>query len=167
MKQRGGNGLAAFLTSCLVVGLVTGAAPVSADTDIVTRIDPATGKVLVAPGDSALAGDVTAGPPNPNPPTYTLLRYTENYSYLASPANRTDFYDPVKYIPPNPADPASYLSFGGEIRERFVYSHNQAFGVTGSHENYYLLQVVTLHADLHGSASTCSFVASGTKKGLE
>jgi hypothetical protein len=61
MKQRGCNGLAAFLTSCLVVGLVTGAAPVSADTDIVTPIDPTTGKVLVAPGDSALAEDVTAG----------------------------------------------------------------------------------------------------------
>jgi hypothetical protein len=71
MKQSGGNGLAAFLTSCLVVGLVTGAAPVSADSDIVTPIDPATGEVLVAPGDSALAGDVTFGPPKPNPPPYT------------------------------------------------------------------------------------------------
>jgi len=149
MKQSAGNGLAAFLAFCLVVGQVTGAAPVSADTDMVTPIDPATGKVLVAPGDSALAGDVTAGPPNPNPPPYTLLRYTENYSYLANPANRTDFFDPVKYIPLNPADPASYLSFGGEIRERFEYYLNQAFGVAGPHVNYYLLQLMELHADLH------------------
>lgn len=51
----------------------------------------------MAPGDSALAGDVTARPPNPNPPPYTLLRYTENYSYLGNPDNRTDFFDPVKY----------------------------------------------------------------------
>lgn len=149
MKRNGGNGLTMLLISCLVVGLITGEAPASADTENVTPIDPATGKVLVPPEDSSLAEDVTSGPPNPNPPPYTLLRYTEDYSYLANPANRTDFFDPVKYIPLNPTDPASYLSLGGEIRERFEHYNNQSFGTTGPHENDYLLQRVTLHAYLH------------------
>ena len=153
MKQHRRSGLPALLTTCLVVGLVVGlvavAAPALAETDEVTPIDPSSGKVLVAPEDSALAEDVTAGPPNPHPPPYTLLRYTEIYTYLANPANRQDFFDPVKYIPLNLTDPASYLSFGGEIRERFEFYANQAFGVAGPHENDYLLQRVTLHADLH------------------
>ncbi len=129
MKQRGGDGLAAFLTSCLVVGLVTGAAPVSADTDTVTLIDPATGKVLAAPGDSELAGDATAGPPNPKPPPYTLLRYTENYSYLANPPDRTDFFDPVKSLQTFSFEIGKEyelsLSFNRRQFEGFVLTHCQ------------------------------------------
>lgn len=149
MERNGGNGLTVLLICCLVVGLFTGGVPALADTDNITPIDPATGKVLVPPGDSALAEDVTSGPPNPKPPPYTLLRYTEDYSYLANPANRTDFFDPVKYIPLNTADPASYLSLGGEIRLRFEHYTNQSFGTTGPRENNYLLQRVTLHAFVH------------------
>ena len=149
MKRKYGGGLTVLSISCLVLGLIAGEAPALAGTDQVTPIDPATGKVLVAPEDSALAEDVTSGPPNPNPPPYTLLRYTEDYSYLANPAHRTDFFDPVKYMALNPGDPASYLSFGGEIRERYEHYNNQAFGTTGPHENDYFLQRVTLHAYLH------------------
>lgn len=117
--------------------------------DEVTPIDPVTGKVLVAPGDSILAEDITSGPPNPKPPPYTLLRYTEHYSYLADPAKHTDFFDPVKYIPLDSGNKESYLSLGGEIRERFEHYNNQAFGVKGPDENDYLLQRITLHGDLH------------------
>ena len=28
-----------------------------------------------------------------------MLRFDENYSCLANPANRTDWFDPIKYIP--------------------------------------------------------------------
>jgi hypothetical protein len=35
----------------------------------------------------------------PIPPAYTLTRYDEDYSFLANPANRTDPFDVIKYIP--------------------------------------------------------------------
>jgi Alginate export len=35
----------------------------------------------------------------PVSPTYTLLRYDEDYSFLANPANRTEPLDVIKYIP--------------------------------------------------------------------
>ncbi len=103
----------------------------------------------VLPEDSILSEYVTFGPPNPNPPPYTLLRYNEQYSYLADPALRTDFFDPVKYIPLNPYNPESYVSFGGEIRERYENYVNQYFGTSYPVDNSYLLQRITLHADVH------------------
>jgi len=54
--------------------------------------------------------------PNP-PPAYKLLRYEEDYSYLKDPSCRTDFWDPIKYIPLWRHDDW-YVSFGGEVRER-------------------------------------------------
>ncbi|MGB9154451.1 MAG: alginate export family protein [Alphaproteobacteria bacterium] len=135
----------------LLLGLGIGThAAFAASADSVQTIDPVTGKSLVTPQDSALSEDVNEGPPNAQPPPYTILRYTENYSYLANPANRSDFFDPAKYIPLNPSDPYSYLSFGGEMRERFEDYRNQSFGtISGLHDNDYLLQRITLDTDLH------------------
>jgi hypothetical protein len=134
----------------LAVGCVPRITPaLAASADDVTPIDPSTGKILVAPQDSAIAEDINSGPPNPQPPPYALLRFTENYSYLADPANRTDVFDPVKYIPLNPDDSRSYLSLGGEIRERFEHFDNESFGVAGPHEDDYLLQHIDLSGDLH------------------
>ena len=45
----------------------------------------------LGPGSEAIAGS--------DVPTYKLLRYDEDYSYLKDPARRTDFWDPIKYIP--------------------------------------------------------------------
>ncbi|MGZ4953483.1 MAG: alginate export family protein [Methylobacter sp.] len=119
--------------------------------DEVTPIDPVTGKVMVTPQDSSLSEYVTSGPPNPNPPPYTLLRYTERYSYLADPSKRSDIFDSFKYISLKKDNPESYLSLGGEIRERFEHYNNQAFGVRGPKDNSYDLQRILLHADLHAN----------------
>ena len=45
----------------------------------------------LGPGSEAIAGS--------DVPTYKLLRYDEDYSDLKDPARRTDFWDPIKYIP--------------------------------------------------------------------
>ena len=104
----------------------------------------------VDPGESILSEYVPEGAPDPNPPPYTLLRYNERYDYLADPRNHHDFFDPVKYIPLDADDQQSYLSFGGELRERYENLHNATFGPTASPANQsYLLQRVTLDADLH------------------
>src|ERR1700744_5163775 len=95
--------------------------------------DPGTqpGPFVVAPEDSILSEYTPQVPPNPNPPRYTLLRFNEDYSYLADPKDRTDLFDPLKYIPLNPDDRYSYLSLGGAIRERYEHYTNQNFGLPG------------------------------------
>ena len=108
------------------------------------------GPATVNPSESILSEYTPQAPPNPNAPPYTLLRFNEDYSYLANPKNRTDLFDALKYIPLDPADPHSYLSFGGEIRERYEHYTNPGFGVPGrpGHDDYDL-QRITLDADLH------------------
>src|SRR6185369_1906959 len=64
--------------------------------------------------------------------------------------NRTDPFDPIKYIPLDSDDPKTYLSLGGELRERFEHFTNPGFGVPPNpHEDNYLLQRIAIHADLH------------------
>lgn len=126
--------------------------------DYVQPYDPDSGKVLVRPQDSILAEDVPVGAPNPKPPPYTLLRYTERYDHLAGSALRTDPFDRYKYIPLDDANPARYLSLGGEIRARYEHYVNPAFGIAGVDEDHYGLQRIMLHADLHATERLRFFV---------
>lgn len=122
----------------LVAGLSLPALAAAAPADLsVPTVDPA---------ESILSEYVPQAAPDPNPPPYTLLRYNERYDYLAAPQNRTDFFDPVKYIPLSASDQQSYLSLGGELRERYENLHRAGFGAANQS---YLLQRVTLGADLH------------------
>ena len=47
--------------------------------------------------------------------TYNLLRENDDWSFLADPSLRRDFWDPVKYIPLGCE--ACYVSLGGEVRQ--------------------------------------------------
>jgi len=76
------------------------------------------------------------------------LRYDEDYSFLNDPARRTDFLDPLKYIPLDGSG-EFYLGFGGEARERYEYFHNSLWGQGPQDDDGYLLQRYMLHADLH------------------
>jgi len=113
----------------------------------------------VDPSESINAEYTPQAPPNQKPPPYTLLRFNEDYRYLSSPQNRTDLFDPLKYIPLNPNDANSYLSFGGEIRERFEHFTHPGFGLFDApgHDDY-LLQRITLSADLHLNKNIRFFV---------
>lgn len=82
------------------------------------------------------------------PPPFRLLRFQEDYSYLADPAKRVDPFDPIKYFPLGLGDPRYFLSFGGGLRERYEYNHEPGFG-TRVRDNDYALQRLTLIADLH------------------
>jgi len=103
----------------------------------------------VNPAESIVSEYVNQAAPDPNPPPYTLLRYNERYDYLADPKNRRDFFDPVKYIALNPRDQQSYLSLGGELRERYENAHNAGFGTAEDHNTSYLLQRLSFDVDLH------------------
>ena len=82
-----------------------------------------------------------------SPPPYSFLRYDEDYRYLRDPAARSDPWDPVKYVPL--ASPTTYVSLGGEIRERFESYSAANFGVPGPTSDSYLLHRILLHADVH------------------
>jgi hypothetical protein len=83
------------------------------------------------------------------PPAYKLLRFTEDYACLSNVANRSDWLDPIKYIPLRTNDPYWYLTLGGEVRERFEGNYDPNFGIGGVGSDSYWLQRVTLLGDLH------------------
>src|SRR6202161_242006 len=98
----------------------------------------------VNPSESIIAPYTPQAPPNPLAvPPYTLLRFNEDYHYLANPENRTDPLDVLKYIPLNPNDSYSYLSLGGSIRERYEDFSNPGFGTmrSPSHDEYDLQRI--------------------------
>ena len=82
-----------------------------------------------------------------SPPPYGLNRADEDYRYLSDRANRTDFWDPVKYVPFTGTG-SWYLSLGGEARERFEYFNHPNWG-QGTRDHGYLLQRYFFHGDVH------------------
>jgi hypothetical protein len=104
--------------------------------------------LLMAVPTLAQGADMNAETPAP-PPAYKALRFDEDYSSLTNQANRTDWLDPVKYIPLRPDAPLWYLSFGGELRERFEGNYDPNFGIDGAGSDSYLLQRITLLTDAH------------------
>ena len=94
--------------------------------------------------------------------TYSLLRENEDWSFLADPSLRADFWDPIKYIPLGCE--ACYVSFGGEIREAFEQVGNDNWGKQ-RYMNAFLLQRYMLHSDWHLGGNFRIFVQ--LKSGLE
>lgn len=78
--------------------------------------------------------------------TYNLLRENDDWSFLAVPSLRSDFWDPIKYIPLGCE--ACYVSFGGEIREAFEQVGNDNWGKQ-PYMNAFLLERYMLHSDWH------------------
>src|SRR5689334_17002089 len=75
----------------------------------------------------------------PSEPRYSLTRYDDDFSYLRDSACHNDFWDSLKYIPFN-SQRDWYLSFGGEIRERYERFHNPLWGQQPQSPGGYLLQ---------------------------
>lgn len=84
----------------------------------------------------------------PSVPSYELNRADEDYRYLRDPGRRTDFWDPIKYLPLN-GNGSWYLSIGGEARERYEYFKNSNWGQGSQDTGGYFLQRYFLHGDLH------------------
>jgi len=84
----------------------------------------------------------------PARPPFNSLRYDEDYSFLTVPAQRTEFWDGVKYIPVA-GGRAGFVSFGGEARERFEAYENEFFSTNPNADNAYFLQRYLFHADYH------------------
>jgi hypothetical protein len=81
-------------------------------------------------------------------PAYKKLRYEEDWSVLRAPRLRTDRFDSLKYIPIT-EDGAAWLSLGGEVRERYEYTGDPAWGDDPQDANGVFLQRYVLHGDLN------------------
>lgn len=106
---------------------------------------------------SALA---QASPPTVAP-FYKFLRYEEDYRYLRDTSARSDWWDPIKYIALGSEN--TYLSLGGEIRERFESYSAPNFGVPGPKADSYMLHRILVHADLHAGNYLRGFVQLGNQ----
>ncbi len=93
---------------------------------------------------------------------YSLLRENEDWSFLSDPANRDDFWDPIKYIPLGTH--GSYVSLGGEIREAFEQVKNDNWGKQ-NYTNTFFLERYMFHSDWHVGKWFRAFVQ--LKSGLE
>lgn len=110
----------------------------------------------------AVISPARADPADFIPPPYKSLRYEEDYRYLEDPAHRTDFWDPIKFIPLSQS-PSIYLSLGGELRERFEYYSAPGFHLEDERSNGYLLHRLMLHADLHLGDYLRAFLQIGSE----
>ena len=81
-------------------------------------------------------------------PQFKLSRQDEDWSVLRDPALRTDAFDIVKFIPLN-RDGSSWLTLGGEVRQRYEYFDNFNWGKGPQDDNGYMLQRYLIHADAH------------------
>jgi len=115
----------------------------------------ATVPARVGPGSEAVTGSGV--------PTYKLLRYDEDYSYLKDPDRRTDFWDPIKYIPIGDWDDW-YVSFGAQLRPWFQFYDNFDFGTTPG-PNAFLTQRYLFHGDFHFGPNVRFFWPVGKRIG--
>jgi hypothetical protein len=95
-------------------------------------------------------------------PSYGLLRENEDWSFLKDPSLRTDFWDPIKYIPLGAA--GWYLTLGSDIREVVESVGNDNWGKQ-PYKNTFALQRYMFHSDWHFGEHVRVFVQ--LKSGLE
>jgi hypothetical protein len=68
------------------------------------------------------------GPQNPErPPLAPQGQADQNWSFLSNPTDRTDFWDPLKYIPLN-EERNYYLTFWFETRSEYEWFQNENWG---------------------------------------
>ena len=103
--------------------------------------------ILMATAGLGIAGGAVAQN-SPAPPPFRPDRTAEDYGYLRDPARQGDWSDGYKYIPLSETG-RSWLSLGGEVRERFEMFDAPRFGLAGVEADDYLLQRILVHADLH------------------
>src|SRR5580704_1240136 len=87
-------------------------------------------------------------PPDPARPPLNPFPAERNWSFLADSSKRTDFFDPVKYIPFG-ENPQLYLSLGLEYRVEYEYFDNWMYGAVAQDHNGYVLNRAMPHFDFH------------------
>src|SRR5262245_26854080 len=110
-----------------------------------------------------LTNDARAGDA-PLRPEIRMLRQDEDWSALRGPELRSNLFDRLKFIPFN-SDGSSWLTLGGEARERYEYFENANWGKGPQDSDGYFLHRLMLHADTHAGENFRFFTQF--KSGLE
>ena len=103
--------------------------------------------LIAGPVLLALRAQETAPTPAPDR-SYKLLRSDEDWSFFRDKNLRSDFWDPIKYIPIRKDAEDWYLTIGGEAREVWEQIGNDNWGQSPI-MNGYLNERYMLYADLH------------------
>jgi hypothetical protein len=85
---------------------------------------------------------------NPLRPGYASERYDEDWSFLRDRSQRTDLFDPIKWIP-LARNGSWFLTIGGELRERYQDVRNEEFGFTTPTNDRHGYHRIFLFADTH------------------
>jgi hypothetical protein len=101
--------------------------------------------------------------PSPNR-SFHLLRQDEDWSFLADPKLRQDFWDPIKYIHLRRGRNDWFLTISGEAREVWEQTGNNYWGLQPYWNNFFLERYV-LGFDAHFGKHVRTFVQF--KSGLE
>lgn len=159
--------LLAALTAALPCALAQGTAP--------SLTPPAAGQTQTRPtgGDQSPGRQTGSGPPTAGgagadgqqPPPYNIQREEEDYSFLRDPVRRTDFWDPLKYVPLRVGRGDWYLTVSGEARPYYENYRNRDFGAEPRDANGYYLQRLMLGLDFHFGGRARAFVQ--LKSGVE
>jgi len=83
-------------------------------------------------------------------PAFQTLRYNEDWSFLRDKMQRTDFFDPAKYVPLD-TNREWYLSLGGEARLKYELYSEPVFNQKPADDNGFLLQRYLIHGDIHAT----------------
>ena len=83
-------------------------------------------------------------------PAFQTLRYNEDWSFLRDKTQRTDCFDPAKYVPLD-TNGNWYLSFGAEARLKYELYSEPVFNQKPADDNGFLLQRYLMHADIHAT----------------
>jgi Alginate export len=103
-------------------------------------------------------GQAASTPDSPSPDrSIHLLREDEDWSFLADPALRQDFWDPLKYIRLRDGHNDWYLTISGEAREVWEQIGNDYWG-QAPYWNAYLNERYTLGFDIHYGKHVRTFV---------
>jgi hypothetical protein len=89
--------------------------------------------------------------------SYRLLREDEDWSFLADPTLRQEFWDPVKYIRLRGGANDWFLTMGGEAREVWEQIGNENWGQQ-PFMNGYLNERYMLYFDVHYGKNVRTFV---------
>ena len=107
---------------------------------------------LILQGQSTQAAESS-----PQSRNYHLLREDDDWSFLADPAQRQDFWDPIKYIPLREDRNDWFLSMGGEVREVWEQIGNDNWGQQ-PFMNGYFNERYMLYFDFHLGNHVRTFV---------
>jgi Alginate export len=118
----------------------------------VAWVDPSSHRALGVACAGATPDPQPSGPaPDPLRPPLNPFPAEQNWSFLADSSKRTDFFDPVKYIPFGD-NPQLYLSLGFEYRIQYEYYDNWMFGEGPQDHSGYGMNRVMPHFDFHAGS---------------